>query len=247
MIGTARHSSRLLQQVGRRKTSSSRCGPSAVSRCFSQPVRALKHPDLAAFAVAAAPLPDPIDLDQPVASSSRLPFVSTSEPSIASDEELKYHFDHPRPYITSDFDANPGLFTLSVLTHPAVVARLTDRTLVHARKIVERICLAPQRTERELRLVVKNLDRLSDLLCGVIDMCELVRNVHPEEDWVEAGDAAYERLCSYMNELNTNQDLYEVSRVIQSGHYAGSCSSRSRQPCSIVTPCPSQRPSIKLL
>jgi len=58
---------------------------------------------------------------------------------------------------------------------------------------------------------VKNLDRLSDLLCGVIDMCELVRNVHPDESWVIEAERAYERLCSFMNGLNTDQGLYKVS------------------------------------
>lgn len=59
-------------------------------------------------------------------------------------------------------------------------------------------------------MVVKNLDRLSDLLCGVIDMCELVRNVHTDQFWIRESDAAYERLCSFMNELNTDQRLYKV-------------------------------------
>lgn len=77
---------------------------------------------------------------------------------------------------------------------------------------MQRIVDAPlDPTGKELRLVVKNLDRLSDVLCGVIDMCELVRNVHPEEEWVAQSDLAYERLCSFMNELNTDRGLYEVS------------------------------------
>jgi len=60
--------------------------------------------------------------------------------------------------------------------------------------------------------MVKNLDRLSDLLCGVIDLAELVRNVHPDSAWVEGANAAYEQLCEYMNELNVHIGLYEVSR-----------------------------------
>lgn len=77
---------------------------------------------------------------------------------------------------------------------------------------MDRICAAKDdSTGKELRLVVKNLDRLSDVLCGVIDMCELVRNVHPEEEWVVECDKSYERLCSFMNGLNTHTGLYEVS------------------------------------
>lgn len=62
--------------------------------------------------------------------------------------------------------------------------------------------------------VVRNLDRLSDVLCGVIDMCELVRNAHPEPYWSEAANAAYEYLCGYMNVLNTHTGLYQVSIVL---------------------------------
>jgi len=65
---------------------------------------------------------------------------------------------------------------------------------------------------------VKNLDRLSDLLCGVIDLCELVRNVHPEEEWVEESEKAYERLCSFMNGLNTDTGLYKVSIELKRLH-----------------------------
>lgn len=88
---------------------------------------------------------------------------------------------------------------------------MTDRTLVHGTALVDRISNSvDDATGREVRLVVKNLDRLSDLLCGVIDMCELVRNAHPEQAWVEESDRAYERLCSFMNGLNTHQGLYKV-------------------------------------
>lgn len=86
---------------------------------------------------------------------------------------------------------------------------------MHGQAIVQRLRDAPlDSTGKELRLVVKNLDRLSDLLCGVIDMCELVRNVHPEREWVEQSDIAYERLCSFMNELNTDPRLYHVSQCL---------------------------------
>lgn len=102
-----------------------------------------------------------------------------------------------------------GLFTLGALAAPESLPALTERTLVHAQAVVDRISRAPEDTSgRELRLVVKNLDRLSDLLCGVIDMCELVRNAHPDTRWVDAADRTYERLCSYMNGLNTDRGLF---------------------------------------
>jgi intermediate peptidase len=150
------------------------------------------------------------------APSSTLPIftphpVHTSS-SIAEDDSLKAHFDVP--YHPTLPGVSEGLFRFPPLTSPSHLPRLAERTLIQASAIVRRIVAAPSdSTGRELRLVVKNLDRLSDVLCGVIDMCELVRNVHPEEEWVVQSDLVYERLCSFMNELNTNRGLYEVSSV----------------------------------
>ena len=65
-------------------------------------------------------------------------------------------------------------------------------------------------TKEELRKVVKNLDRLSDTLCSVIDTAEFVRTSHPDPKFAQAANWAYEYLCSYMNVLNTNTELYQV-------------------------------------
>jgi intermediate peptidase len=48
------------------------------------------------------------------------------------------------------------------------------------------------------------------MLCSVIDLAELVRNAHPDPEWVKSANEAYEKLCEYMNVLNTNVGLYEV-------------------------------------
>lgn len=61
-----------------------------------------------------------------------------------------------------------------------------------------------------MRMVVKNFDRLSDTLCAVIDAAEHVRHAHPDPEWAEAANEAYEMLCSYMNVLNTHTELYDV-------------------------------------
>jgi intermediate peptidase len=150
---------------------------------------------------------------------SRSPPVSGSSPSPSTafsptqdDTIIKYFFDSLSPAYASPQGSNGGLFQLEPLTAPHSLSHLTDRTLVHGQAIVDRICNSvSDPTGKELRLVVKNLDRLSDLLCGVIDMCELVRNVHPDTAWLDACDEAYERLCSFMNGLNTDRGLFQVS------------------------------------
>lgn len=49
------------------------------------------------------------------------------------------------------------------------------------------------------------------MLCSVIDLAELIRNAHPDRHWVDAANNAYEKLCEFMNVLNTHVGLYEVS------------------------------------
>ena len=144
-------------------------------------------------------------------SSTYTPPPPLNTPSRSDDKYLKAHFDSPSSQ-TPSFNSPQGLFLYPPLGQAEALGPLTDRTLIHSQAIVDRICRAKDDPSgKELRLVVKNLDRLSDLLCGVIDMCELVRNVHPDEMWVEESERSYERLCSFMNGLNTHVGLYEVS------------------------------------
>jgi intermediate peptidase len=86
----------------------------------------------------------------------------------------------------------------------------TKQAIQRAQIIVERICNAPSNGTDEMRKVVKNLDRLSDTLCSVIDIAEFVRNAHPDPSIMEAANKAYGDLCSYMNMLNTDTRLHEV-------------------------------------
>ena len=123
------------------------------------------------------------------------------------ENELVELFDHP--HSTSSPLAPSGLFGQRVLTHPSGFHSLTHATLLRAHLLTERIVRA-KGNRAELLKVVKNLDRLSDILCSVIDLCELVRNSHPSSEWVESANDAYEHLCEYMNVLNTSTGLYEV-------------------------------------
>ena len=102
-----------------------------------------------------------------------------------------------------------GLFGQPALVSPSSFHNLAVATLIRAQLLTERIVRARQSRD-ELLKAVKNLDRLSDMLCSVIDLAELVRNAHPDPEWVKSANEAYEQLCEYMNVLNTNVGLYEV-------------------------------------
>ncbi|WFD31569.1 mitochondrial intermediate peptidase [Malassezia sp. CBS 17886] len=105
-----------------------------------------------------------------------------------------------------------GLFGIASLTEPRAFPALAEKALIRAQLLVDRISAAgtmPDGAE-ELAKVVHNLDRLSDVLCGVIDLAELVRHAHPEREWADAANAAYEYLCNYMNVLNTHTGLFHA-------------------------------------
>lgn len=130
-------------------------------------------------------------------------------------ETLRDLLDRPRLHTPQDTAGLPtGLFKVEALREPEAFLTLAEKTLVRAQLLVNRIARAgaPDAPRSELARVVPNLDRLSDLLCGVIDMAELVRHAHPEPAWADASNAAYEYLCNFMNILNTHTGLYDSLR-----------------------------------
>jgi len=107
--------------------------------------------------------------------------------------------------------ATTGLLRNRQITSPETFIPVAAATMARANYIVRRIITAKRK--REKRKIVKNLDRLSDLLCGIIDMTELIRHTHPKKTWVDAANNAYDILCEYMNDLNTHPGLYAVSNL----------------------------------
>ncbi|TFK56662.1 mitochondrial intermediate peptidase [Heliocybe sulcata] len=148
------------------------------------------------------------------ASKRRLASTATI-PASADDKNIIPLFDQPEiggPWAST---SSTGLFGHPFLSSPTGFTALANSTLRRAQLLTERV-LQAGRSREELLKVVKNLDRLSDLLCGVIDLAELVRNAHPSVQWVRAADEVYETLCEYMNELNTHVGLYEVLKRVLS-------------------------------
>jgi len=134
-------------------------------------------------------------------------------PPSSDDAELVSLFDQPQTGQKASPLFVTGIFQHPQLTTPAAFSTLADSTLVRAQLLTERI-LRARESRSELFKVIKNLDRLSDLLCGVIDLAELLRNAHPDAQWVDCASESYEKLCEFMNVLNTHVGLYEVSHVL---------------------------------
>jgi mitochondrial intermediate peptidase len=134
-------------------------------------------------------------------------------PASVDDKGLIELFDHPKSSLSFSPLSATGLFGHSTLTQPRALISLAEATVIRAQLLTDRILRAPQSRD-ELKKVVKNLDRLSDMLCGVIDLAELIRHAHPDTAWVGAANHAYETLCGFMNVLNTHVGLYQVRNKI---------------------------------
>lgn len=139
--------------------------------------------------------------------------LSTPSPATGDDIDIIADFDIPHAAHKSSGLSYTGLFGHDFLTTPSAFIQLADSTLQRAELLTRRIHKSRDSRE-ELFKVVKHLDRLSDLLCGVIDLAELVRNAHPDPVWVQSAEHVYEKMCEFMNVLNTDVDLYHVRLVI---------------------------------
>lgn len=77
--------------------------------------------------------------------------------------------------------------------------------MAQCKKLVERTLAAS--TVEEYKAIPKDLDRLSDLLCRVIDLADFIRAIHPNANVAAAASASYSLMFQYMNELNTTTGL----------------------------------------
>ncbi|KAI9771001.1 MAG: Mitochondrial intermediate peptidase [Geoglossum simile] len=108
----------------------------------------------------------------------------------------------------AELSARPvGLFTNKYLTHPGGFQEFAAVTLQRAKKIVAKVLAAS--TIREYKAIVRDLDRLSDLLCRVIDLADFVRATHPDHEIQATATKAYGLMFEYMNVLNTTRGLNE--------------------------------------
>lgn len=100
---------------------------------------------------------------------------------------------------------NVGLFRNKYLTSPQGFLTFADITIARASKLVDKVTKAS--TVAEYKRLVRDLDRLSDLLCRVLDVSDFVRITHPDVKIQEAASVAWSKVYMYMNQLNTSTAL----------------------------------------
>jgi intermediate peptidase len=125
------------------------------------------------------------------------------------DSTLRKIFDNA-PFWSSFSRAskkNPptGVVGNRYLTHPAGFTDFVNVTLQRCETVVAKVVGAE--TVEQYKCMVKDLDRLSDLLCRCIDLADFVRGTHPDRMVQEAATRAYATMFQYMNQLNTTTVL----------------------------------------
>ncbi|KAF4502315.1 mitochondrial intermediate peptidase [Fusarium agapanthi] len=123
------------------------------------------------------------------------------------DTVLRNLFDAPtgRTFPKFSLKKSQGLFKNRFLTSPDGFQQFAQKNLERAKNIVNKVLSAS--SVHEYRAVVRDLDRLSDLLCRVLDLADFVRMTHPDSRFQEAAGNAWGMVYQYMNQLNTMTGL----------------------------------------
>ncbi|KAL2065182.1 hypothetical protein VTL71DRAFT_4323 [Oculimacula yallundae] len=125
------------------------------------------------------------------------------------DKTLGQIFDSPgfwKEYSQSSKSGHhAGLFQNRYLTNPQGFEQFANISLEKAKRVVAKILAAS--SPEEYQHVVKDLERLSDLLCRVIDLADFVKATHPHRMTNQAATKAYAMMFEYMNVLNTTTGL----------------------------------------
>ncbi|KAF7532954.1 hypothetical protein G7054_g7501 [Neopestalotiopsis clavispora] len=127
------------------------------------------------------------------------------------DSLLRQLFDSPQtfrdfaPPSSRAIKGNVGLFRNKYLTSPAGFLTFAQSNLEKAHRLVHTVLKAS--SVEEYKAIVRDLDRLSDLLCRVLDVSDFVRVTHPDPKIQAAASQAWALVYQYMNELNTTTGL----------------------------------------
>ncbi|KAK5778835.1 hypothetical protein RI543_003760 [Arxiozyma heterogenica] len=98
-----------------------------------------------------------------------------------------------------------GLFNNPYLNSPNGLRQFSKISLQYANGLIH--TLKTDRSKEGMIQYILRLDQLSDTLCRVIDLCEFIRSVHPDNKFVKAAQKCHEEMFEFMNILNTDVEL----------------------------------------
>ena len=109
----------------------------------------------------------------------------------------------------------PGLFGLPGLTRPSDFPVLADRAIARCNAI--RAKLAAQPDEDVGLPTLALLDAISNEICSVIDVAELVRNSHGDEGFRNQAEEVFAAMSSYIFQINKDKTLYVALMRVRDG------------------------------
>ncbi|KAG6013425.1 hypothetical protein E4U54_006757 [Claviceps lovelessii] len=183
---------RCIRRVKQPRPPTSTARTATASSSCSSPTTTLLHRRWETTASAEATRSAPVDH-----------FVSSRH----DDTVLRELFDAPSGLSFPSFSLKKshGLFKNRHLTSPDGFFVFAQKNLEKATRLVQRALSAS--TTEEYQRLVKDLDRLSDLLCRVLDLSDFVRMTHPDVRFQQAAAGAWSMVYQYMNQLNTMTGL----------------------------------------
>lgn len=135
------------------------------------------------------------------------------------DDQQYWHKLNATNYKSSDLlsrlknsPAETGLFENPYLTSPQGLRKFCRHSLTQANELVE--TMRHDRSPRGYVNYIANLDRLSDILCRVIDLAEFIRASHPDPHFVQAAQDCHEEMFEIMNVLNTDVALCDILKHV---------------------------------
>ena len=119
------------------------------------------------------------------------------------------------------------LFGLHGLIQPSDFQKITNQTLLNVKKHVNKL------EQESIKLSSSNhkhspktdphkllylLDCISNELCKVIDVAEIVRNIHYNNDFKQAAEESFATLSNTVHDLNTNNTIYNIITILLNKH-----------------------------
>lgn len=132
---------------------------------------------------------------------------------VAKDEKILQQIFDSRPFWQEfsqskvPFARRAGLLGIQYLKDPEGFSAFVQATKQKCDELVARTLAAS--TIDDYRAMARDMDRLSDLLCRVIDVSDFMRVFHQDAAVIKAASQAYEHMFEYMNVLNTTAGLNE--------------------------------------
>lgn len=114
-------------------------------------------------------------------------------------------------------NGSTGLFENQYVTSPEGLLTFSQYCLKLAQDLVDK--MHNDHSHEGLRDYIRRMDELSNILCRVIDLSELIRSSHPDIKLVEAAQKVHEKMFEFMNILNTDLRLCNTLKaVLQKQH-----------------------------